>query len=165
MRATTLKFFGVVALSVITLIVLIAIIPTFSDNTITTNSSITTPQNSTTTINYSGIKSAQDGANFLSQFGWKVGENSVEEKIKIPSDFDAVLTQYNDMQKKQGLDLSKYKNKSMVRYTYEILNYPDVTGQPYYDKVYANIIVYRNKVVSGDICTADINGFVTGFKG
>ena len=47
----------------------------------------------------------------------------------------------------------------MMRYTYEITNYPNYEG-----KVIANILVYRGKVVGGDICSADINGFIHGFE-
>lgn len=60
----------------------------------------------------------------------------------------------------QGLDLSKYKRKDVTRYTYKITNYPDYDGT-----VYANILVYRGKVIGGDICSADVNGFVRGFDG
>jgi hypothetical protein len=40
-----------------------------------------------------------------------------------------------------------------------------VTNYEGYDgKVYANVLVYRNKVVGGDICSADVEGFVHGFE-
>ena len=57
------------------------------------------------------------------------------------------------------INLEKYKNKDVTRYTYEITNYPDYDG-----KVLANIIVYKNKVIGGDICSADVNGFLHGFE-
>jgi hypothetical protein len=46
-----------------------------------------------------------------------------------------------------------------MRYTYEITNYEGAEG-----KVYANVIVYRNKVIGGDICSANANGFIHGFE-
>jgi hypothetical protein len=70
-----------------------------------------------------------------------------------------VFTGYNEIQKRQGLDLSKYKKKNVMRYTYEVKNYKDYDGT-----VYANIIVYRNKVIGGDICSADVTGFIHGFE-
>ena len=80
----------------------------------------------------------------------------VEEcEIVIPREFDKVMTSYNEIQKQQGLDLSKYAKKTATRYTYKITNYPDYNGT-----VYANIITYRNKVISGDICSADAKGFL-----
>ena len=66
---------------------------------------------------------------------------------------------YNDLQKAQGLDLSEYKGKSAMRYTYEITNYPDYDGT-----VYANIIVYKNRVIGGDICSSGTQGFIQGFE-
>ena len=79
--------------------------------------------------------------------------------MTIPSEFDRVFVSYNELQKRQGLDLSKYKRKEMTRFTYIITNYPEYDGV-----VYANLLVYRNKVVGGDVCSADVNGFLHGFK-
>ena len=62
------------------------------------------------------------------------------------------------MQMTQGLDLEKYKGKEVTRVTYEITNYPEAEG-----KVLANIILYKNRVIGGDICTTDVNGFIHGF--
>ena len=77
----------------------------------------------------------------------------------IPDEFDRIYTGYNNIQKEQGLDLSKYRKKELTRYTFEVTNYNGYDG-----KVYANVLVYRNKVVGGDICSADITGFVHGFE-
>lgn len=153
LRASTLKFAGVLALSIATLIALIAFIPTFEP---AASSTLSQKQNE---IVYSGIKSAEDGAAFLTQFGWKVRAEPVEtETIRIPAEFDSVLTEYNELQKTQGLDLTKYRRRDMTRYTYIVENYPQYDGT-----VYATILVYRNKVVAGDICSADTSGFVRGF--
>ena len=83
-------------------------------------------------------------------------EAPVEEcEITIPKEFDKVMTSYNEIQKQQGLDLSKYAKKSAKRYTYKVTNYPEYNGT-----VYANVIVYRDKVIAGDICSADARGFI-----
>ncbi len=153
LRASTLKFVGVLALSLATLITLITLIPTFEP---AASSTLSQKQNE---IVYSGIKSAEDGAAFLAQFGWDVKTDSVEcEQIKMPAEFDSVMIEYNELQKSQGLDLSKYRRRDVTRYTYKVKNYPKYDGT-----VYATILVYRNKVVGGDICSADVNGFVKGF--
>jgi hypothetical protein len=31
--------------------------------------------------------------------------------------------------------------------------------------VLANVLVYRNRVIGGDVCSADVTGFVVGFDG
>ena len=107
-------------------------------------------------ISFDNVKSPEDVVEFLSQYGWTVDESIIEEcDITIPKEFDKVMTVYNEIQKQQGLDLSKYQRKTAKRYTYKITNYPDYEGT-----VYANIIVYRNKVIAGDICSADSRGFI-----
>lgn len=65
---------------------------------------------------------------------------------------------YNEIQRAQGLDLAKYKNKKVSRFTYKVTNYEGYEGE-----VYANLLVWRDKVVGGDVCSKDVNGFVHGF--
>ena len=153
MKASTLKFFSVMVLCVIALVTLIAFIPGYDTPV------ISIPVGSESGITFDKIKTNEDRIAFLGQFGWLVSDQPVEEaEITIPAEFDRVFTGYNELQKKQGLDLSKYKRKGMTRYTYEVSNYDGYDG-----RVLANVIVYRNKVVGGDICSADVNGFVHGF--
>jgi hypothetical protein len=154
LRASTIKFAGIIAVSVIALIALIIFIPTYEP---TPASSIVDLNNQT--ITYDKVKTNDDRIKFLSQFGWTVDNTCIEEAdITIPAEFDKVFLGYNEIQKQQGLNLGKYKRKDMTRYTYEITNYPNYSGT-----VYANLLVYRNKVVGGDICSADVNGFIHGF--
>ena len=109
-------------------------------------------------IRFDRIRSAGDRVQFLSQFGYVVDETPIEEcEVLIPKEFDRVFAAYNEMQKGEGLDLSRYKGKKMMRYTYNVTNY-----EGYSDPVYANILVYKNKVVGGDVCSADPNGFAHG---
>lgn len=154
LRAGTIKFFGVICVALAALIVLVVFVPPYDGGI--TNAALVNK----TEIKFDKIKDNADRIEFLKQFGWEASNDAVEnEDITIPSDFDKIFSAYNEIQKKQGLDLSKYKKKMMVRYTYEITNYPDYDG-----KVYANILVYKNKVVGGDICSADSGGFIHGFE-
>ena len=79
--------------------------------------------------------------------------------VTIPSEFDKIFAAYNELQKEQGLNLTKYKGKDVTRYTFAVTNYKSYEGT-----VYANVLVYRNRVIAGDICSADVNGFVHGFE-
>ena len=152
-KASTLKFLGVIGVAVVTVIALIFLIPS---NSSATTADIAAMNES---ISFKNVKSSSDGAKFLAQYGWEVDENLIEEcEITIPKEFDKVMTQYNEFQKQQGLDLSKYKKKTATRYTYKVTNYPEYTGT-----VYANVITYRGKVIGGDICTADAKGFLHTF--
>ena len=47
----------------------------------------------------------------------------------------------------------------MSRYTFKIDNYEGYGGT-----VLADVLVYKNKVIGGDVCSADVNGFVHGFS-
>ena len=155
LRASTLKFFAVVCVALTALITMITFIPSYDGGEL---GYITTGKEEK--ISYDKIKTEQDRAGFLAQFGWSVGSEPVEvAEITIPSEFDKIFMGYNEIQKRQGLDLSKYKNKTVTRYTYEVTNYAGAEG-----KVYANILVYRNKVIGGDICSADASGFIHGFE-
>ncbi|MBQ9744969.1 MAG: DUF4830 domain-containing protein [Clostridia bacterium] len=150
LKASTLKFFGVVGIAVVTLVALIFLIPTYSSST---TAEIAAMNES---ISFDNVKNVNDGIKFLSQYGWEVDTIPVEEcEIVIPREFDKVMTSYNEIQKHQGLDLTKYCKKTALRYTYKITNYPNYNGT-----VYANIIVYKNRVIAGDICSADAKGFI-----
>ena len=154
-RATTVKLVGVICVALTVLITLIAFVPTY------TISSQTSANAGATEVNYTydKIKTAEDAAAFLSQFGWAVNTTPVEVKtVTIPTEFDKVFAAYNEMQKALGLNLSKYKNKDVTRYTFSVTNYKDYEGT-----VYANVLVYRNRVIGGDICSADMTGFMHGF--
>jgi hypothetical protein len=110
-------------------------------------------------VNYDKVYSNSDRVEFISGFGWQVEQTPVEEvTVSIPAEFDTVYLGYNDIQKAQGLNLARYKGKEVVRYTYEVTNYEGYDG-----KVYVNLLVYRNKVVGGDVCSADSSGFIHGF--
>ncbi|MBO5904034.1 MAG: DUF4830 domain-containing protein [Clostridia bacterium] len=111
-------------------------------------------------ISYTGIKNAEDAAEFLKQFGWEVGALIESAEIKVPSDFDKIFTEYNEIQKRQGLDLGKYRRKTVTRYTFEVSNFEGATG-----KVLASVIVYKGNVIAGDLCQSGANGFVVGFDG
>ena len=149
-KASTLKFFGVICLALISIAALAFLIPSYSTNT--TKEIALMNEN----ISFDNVKTSKDAVKFLSQYGWTVFEEPIEEcEITIPSEFDKVLTTYNELQKQQGLDLSKYTKKTAIRYTFKVTNYPDYEGT-----VYANVITYRGRVIAGDICSADAKGFI-----
>ena len=149
-KMSTLKLVSIIA--VLGLIVAVAAWP---------RADAPTQQATTTGINYGNIKNDADRAAFLKQFGWEVDPEPIEcQEIIIPAVFNKVYQQYNAIQKAQGLDLSKYASKRVKRWTYRIKNYPDST-----DDVRANVIVYNNQVIGGDVSDVRLDGFMTGFKG
>ncbi|MDR0531432.1 MAG: DUF4830 domain-containing protein [Oscillospiraceae bacterium] len=105
---------------------------------------------------------AQDRLAFLSQFGWEIGEDPIEvSEVIIPAQFDEAYTKYNEIQKTQNLDLSKYAGKRVKRWTYEVKNYPGYEGKP--GVVQANLLIDKGIVVGGDICSLELGGFLHGF--
>ena len=150
LKAKTLKYFGLACLLLVAVIIMASTLPTLEAKAV----------NSSGEINYSKVKSNEDRINFLKQFGWEVSPEAVEsEQVTIPSDFDKVFAGYNEIQKRQGLDLSKYKGKTMMRYTYDVKNYKGYEG-----RVQVNLLVYKGKVVGGDVCSTDLDGFIHGFE-
>lgn len=153
LKANTLKFFSIIGIALIALISLIVFVPRYD---IATTGAI---QKETEHIRYDKIKNNADRIAFLAQFGWECSESATEEvTMTIPKEFDKIMKTYNEVQKQQGLDLEKYKGKDVTRYTYEITNYPGAEG-----RVIANLIICKNRVIGGDICSADVNGFIHGF--
>ena len=156
LRAGTVKLVGVICVALTVLITLIAFVPTYT----TDNSTAANAGETAVSYSYDKVKNQDDVVGFLSQFGWQVDANPVEVKtVTIPSEFDKVFAAYNELQKAQGLNLLKFKSKEVTRYTFSVTNYADYAGT-----VYANVLVYRNKVIGGDICSADVSGFIHGFE-
>lgn len=149
LRASTLKFFCVVALSVAALFGLMLFVPQYEAAEATVADE---------TVCYTNIRTNDDRIAFVAQFGYTVAPEPIEScEFTVPEEFDRVLAGYNEIQKQQGLDLSRYRKKTVTRYTYTVTDHPNATGT-----VYVNLIVYRDRVVACDICSADPNGFVEG---
>ena len=149
-RAGTLKFLGAVLLSLALFLAILVLVEP---------EATATGAEAQEVVNYAGIRTDEDRVTFLATFGWEVDPTPTEEvTFLLPDEFDRVLAGYNEIQKDQGLDLARYKNKKVTRYTYEVKNYEGYDG-----KVYVNLLVYRNKVVGGDVCSADSSGFIHGF--
>ncbi len=156
-RAGTIRFFAVIVLAVAALAALVIFVPAYQPVSAGADSS-----DEAVRISYDRIKTNEDRVKFLSQFGYEVSEDPIETvEITLPEKFDKVYAGYNELQKAQGLDLSKYRRKTVMRYTYEVKNYDGYNG----GKVLANVIVYRGRVIGGDVCSADPQGFVHGFEG
>ena len=148
LRANTLKLIGITLLSFMVVAAPVIFVPSYESTAASSG------------INYDKVYSNSDRVEFISKFGWQVSQTPIEEvEVSIPSEFDTVYLGYNDIQKAQGLNLAKYKGKEVVRYTYEITNYEGYEGT-----VYVNLLVYRNKIVGGDVCSADASGFIHGFE-
>lgn len=98
---------------------------------------------------------------YLATYGWSVNATPAEtQKVKIPSTSDnRVFARYNELQLSQGFDLTDYSGKEIMRYVYEILNYPDASAP-----VYATILVSDGYIIGGDITNSAPDGVIHGFR-
>lgn len=112
----------------------------------------------------SSAKTNEERIAFLSSFGWKPSEEPIEiVEVIIPSEFTDVYENYNEIQKQQGYDLTKFKSKRVKRYTYAITNYPGQEEKAP-GTIRANLLVYDSKIIGGDVCSVELAGFMHGFK-
>ena len=154
-RMSTLKFIAVLAGALLTLAALIVFVPSY------TVSAEDGQASEAVTYRYTGVKSDADRREFLRQFGLEATpDEATEVEVTIPSEFDKVFAAYNELQREQGFDLSKYRKKTVTRYTYTLKNFENEEGT-----VYVNLIIYRNRVIGADICSADVSGFICGLEG
>ena len=97
---------------------------------------------------------------FLTDLGWEVTPSPTESaEVKIPKSSDEVFDRYNALQKSQGYDLGKYAGKTVMRYVYQINNFPDAK-----EPVYATLLVYKDRIIGGDITDTTPGGKVQGFS-
>ena len=146
-RATTLRFLGVILLSVGTLVG----ISVYTGAAAETSAPVQ--------ADYSDIRTEEDRRAFLTSLGYAPSEEPVAtEQFTLPKKLDTVLLGYNEIQKEQGLDLGRYAGKTVTRYTYAL---PDAVGEDgMARKQYANLIVYRHRIVAADLTSPEAGGFV-----
>ena len=101
-------------------------------------------------ISFDGIKDEEDVKKFAENLGFSVETPKETEEIKIPVKFDAVTQKYNDLQKSQGFNIEKYKNKTVKRYTFSVSGLPDNMSLPE-DEVLLTLLVYKDKIIGGDL--------------
>ena len=98
---------------------------------------------------------------YLATFGWSVNAQPHEtQKVKIPDTGEnKVFARYNELQRSQGFDLTRFSGKEVMRYVYEILNYPEASAP-----VYASVLVCDGSIIGGDITDTSADGVIHGFQ-
>ena len=107
------------------------------------------------------LRTNEDRIAYLAEYGWEVKEDplTVEELI-VPRSFDEPYDEYLSLQAEQGFDLTRYAGKRIRRYCYAVTNYP---GQP--GDVRADLLIYRNTVIGGEVLSPTQDGFLHGLAG
>ena len=97
---------------------------------------------------------------FLTDYGWNVTTSPAEtSQVRIPEESSEAFDRYCLLQKNNGFDLNPYAGKKVMRYVYQINNYPGAT-----EPVYATLLVYKNQIIGGDITDTAAKGQIRGFK-
>ncbi len=154
-KASTLKYVGVMSLCVMAVVLTVILMPsaTVDDADYSAVEVIASRQKG----DFKNIKTENDRTAFLKCYGWEVeGEPSCRE-VTVPEEFDEIYTEYNNLQKTNGLNLEKYKGKKVTLYTYEVSN----ADTP----AYADLLIYKNTVIAADVRSAQPDGFWQGIGG
>ena len=156
-KGQNLKLYLSIIISILAVVLVTTLVPFHSDDYVYPDEVL--PAVKTMTLSdFKNIKTNEDRIAFLKKFGWEVETEAREvTQVVIPVTFDPIYEKYNELQIGEGLDLEKYKGKTVKRYTYLVNNYE------YDGTVLANLLIYKNQVIGGDICSANVDGFVHGF--
>ncbi len=73
------------------------------------------------------------------------------EHYTVPTTFSETEEQYEGLQNEMGLSLCEYKGKTLIKYTYEMINHPDSYSTP----VSVHLFMLGNRVVAADVCNPD----------
>jgi len=110
--------------------------------------------------NPKGVRSNEDRVDYLTSYGWEVSNDPIAtQELLIPEEMDESYHEYLALQNSQGFDLAKYAGDRVKRYTYEITNYP--TGEA---GVQANLLIYKNTVIGGEVLSPRLDGFLHGLS-
>ena len=152
-KATTIKFAVIIGVAMVSLAAIILFVPEYTPRTTAAIAKTVSE------YNFDKVKTNEDRVEFLKQFGWEVDpEISEEVTLKIPAEFDKVMNTYNELQKKQGLDLTPYKGVRVKSWSYEILNYPGYENTD--GLIRGNLLTYNGVVIACDICNISLDGFM-----
>ncbi len=75
-------------------------------------------------------------------------------EVVIPAEFNKVYQHYNNLLKEGGYDLTDYRGKKCLRYTYLI---PSINAR-------ANILVYDGEIIGGDVSGITLDGIMIPIK-
>ena len=104
-------------------------------------------------------KSTQEHIAFLNAYGYNVTDKPIQiQEIIIPTEFSSDYEKYNELQKLSGFDLADYKNYRVKKYTYKVTDYKESN-----EEVVANLMIYNDEVIGGDISSTTLGGFTHGF--
>lgn len=104
------------------------------------------------------VTTTEGRISYLAALGWEADPQTEQaQEVVIPRIFSGVFADYNKLQKQQGFDLSTYAGLDCTVYTYRVTNYAGTD-----DTVLAQLYIYKNRVIAGDIHSTALDGFMHG---
>lgn len=92
---------------------------------------------------------------FLESYGWEVAQTPTCDYVSLPGTFTGEYDEYLALQERCGFTLTDYAGATVLRCTYEVLNYP---GAAQY--VYADLLTCDGEIIGGDIRSSALDGFM-----
>ena len=82
---------------------------------------------------------------YIASKGFKTaGEPSLVEEILLPEEFDEILSEYNELIKKSGFDLSPYYGKTVKKYVYPVAEK---------EETFVTLFVFEEKIIGADVAS------------
>ena len=101
------------------------------------------------TASGASVKNEQAAADYLRAVGEEDAAQLSCERITIPEQFDEVYGEYNGMQRQSGFELSEYKGKDALRFTFALTRH---------DASYAVLLVRDCAVIGGHYSNGEYGG-------
>ncbi len=102
------------------------------------------------------VETDEERIAYLAALGWEVAPEPIETlSLTLPETLEEPYRSYNELQLRQGFDLTPYLGNTLERSSYTVTNHP---AHP--DACQADLYVYRGEVVAGDIICTGANGFI-----
>ena len=93
---------------------------------------------------------------YLNSLSWEVDEEPLEAlRLTLPEEMAEPYRSYNELQLRQGFDLTPCLGKTLERFTYRVTNYPD-----HPKGCQADLYTCDGVIVAGDIICTGANGFI-----
>ena len=100
-------------------------------------------------------KTNEQRVSFIKSLGLEPDDSNAQSKtVTVPISFSAVYKNYNALQNQAGYDLKAYKGLSVTVYTYPVGRISADNN----DEYYVNLMVYKNRVIGGDISSRNFYG-------
>lgn len=80
---------------------------------------------------------------YIASKGFKTAEepNAVEE-VLLPKEMDEILSEYNEIQKKSGFDISPYLGKTVKKYVYQVEDE---------EETFVTLYIFDEMIIAADI--------------